>query len=245
MFVGSIEDKKKSIKKRIQVSIIVITAALLSYQIVSYFSQEGTIQFFKGIWRNPTYVGAIAPCSQAVAEETVSYLKASNQDFVNVLEVGGGTGQFTKTIEKTLQNLLLEGKIKNYKVDVIEIDSEYCTELTRMFSHNKNITIHCKDASVGFNAKYDFIISSLPFTNLPVDLVQKILTNYQQSIVSGGIVSYIEHKYLPVILSKFLFGKKFEEFCSRKKIINDFRESGACVRNTVWKNIIPMFVYHI
>ena len=221
--------------------------ALSTYQLVSYLSQDGVLSFYKGILRNPSTVGAIVPCSEHVAEEAIRYLNLVRQDRVNVLEVGGGTGQFTKSIEASLEKLVDRRAIKTYSVDVIEIDSQYCQELNRMFAYNKNIKIHCQDAAVGFGGKkYDFIISSLPFTNIPPDVVNKILQNYKVSIKPSGVASYIKHRFLPKAMSLFLFGEKYVEFKQREKYVKSFRSSGVeYERNTVWRNVIPMFVYHV
>lgn len=238
---------KSSRKKTVVLTILFAALALTTYQVASHLSQDGVLSFYKGILRNPSTVGAIVPCSQYVAEESVRYVSLAKQDTVSVLEVGGGTGQFTKTIEKALNKLVVSGSIKNYNVDVIEIDGEYCKELKRMFAGNANIKIHCKDAAVGFGEKkYDFIISSLPFTNIPAGVVGQILENYKSSIKDGGVVSYIKHRFLTTAMSKFLFGKKYAEFKEREGYIKDFRSSGSSLeRNTIWRNVIPMFVYHI
>lgn len=238
---------RNSKRKTIILSLSFILVTFCTYQVASYLSQDGVIAFYKGILRNPTTVGALVPCSEYVANETVRYLNRSKQDFVNVLEVGGGTGQFTKSIVNSLEKLSSDGAIKKYNVDVVEIDNQYCQELERMFAKYPNVNILCQDAcNINDIKKYDFIISSLPFTNIPPDVVNKILENYKNSIKDGGVVSYIKHRFLPKGMSFFLFGSKYAEFKKREEFVRTFRRSGKSYkRNTVWRNIIPMFVYHV
>lgn len=225
-------------------SIVVITLLLISgiYKGAHYFWGEHYVTFFKGIVRNPSQVGAVTPASVFVAHEITSPIRNYPKDTpLRVLEVGGGSGIFTTAIEAALAD-----HSGDYTVDVVEIDPEYCAVLEERFKSNKHIAIHCENI-LNFNADepYHIIVSSLPFNTLDTNLVRHILQKYQQLVVSGGSISFVEHMWFPSLTELLKRGEDKKDFRTRRALIKEFRESYPHDVVSVYANISPMYVYHL
>lgn len=160
---------------------------------------------------------------------------------LRVLEVGGGSGIFTGSLVKQLEQLHDHA----YQLDVIEIDANYCAALTKRFAPYANVHIHCIDATLWEPAyQYDYIVSSLPFTNMPVPVVQAILTKYEQIIKPGGIVSYVQ-LMLANQRGKLLRGTEKETFNKKVALLEQFNDAFEFQRANVWLNITPAYVHHL
>src|SRR3990167_9756485 len=143
-----------------------------------YLLGEDPIPFIQGMFRNPMTVGALAPCSSFVAEEItrpITHIGGESQQQVRVLEVGAGTGQLTQKIINRLNELQTKGSIAGYTLDLVELDEQFCAQLREKFA-SSSIRVHCQNVSNFVSEeKYDAIISSIPFTNLPAAVVEDIL----------------------------------------------------------------------
>lgn len=214
---------------------------LLIYQGARVLWGEDYMTFFKGALRNPFRVGAVSPCSVFVAYEIIKYVAQNNQQALRVLEVGGGSGALTRELEKVLTN-----KKVDYILDVIEIDPEYSALLQKRFAHNKNITIYCKNV-LEFNPgyQYDYIISSLPFTTMDTELITQILKYYEAMIISGGILSYVEHMWFPELQQKMLNGDEKQLFAKKRTVVNTFKDTYLMETVNVYRNITPLYVHHL
>ena len=216
-----------------------------AYKTSQYLWEDNSAEFFKGILKNPKNVGAFSPCSKFVAKEITKKVSDCSGD-VNILEVGAGTGQFTTKIEKILTELKDNQKISSYIYDVVELNPEFCAVLKEKFKDNPNIKIHCIDISKWqSDYKYDCIISAVPFGNIPNDIVKNILSNYENIIKNGGLLSYVELMFLPQIKRSFTFGESKKLIGEKQSIIDQFREKYLIETVYIWKNITPAYVYHL
>lgn len=229
------------LKKIIYVSIVSIAIIISSYHVVHWVWDGNMLLFLQGMVHNPLQVGAFTPCSRFVAEEITKYVKqASNNNNLRVLEVGAGSGIFTKKLEKVLskKNVL-------YHLDVIEIDSHYCEILHKRFDKNKSIQIHCTNIMQWKPTDtYDFIISALPFALLSYDMVTSICLLYQQWIKPEGILSYYEHMWLPELKKHFLSGPRKSEYEQKRDYLKEFKKQYVFEKHNIWANITPVRVYH-
>ncbi len=211
------------------------------------------LSFWMGVLRNPEQVGAIAPGSPYLAKEISKQIESAyalnqaNQP-LRVLEAGGGCGALTADIEKRL------GEInRGYILDVIEIDPGYCQVLHQKFSHNPNIRIHCADVSAwnpGY--QYDVIISSLPFTSLPSDLVVRIVEQFKKLTKKGGFISYFEYILLADMKKAYLGVKELfveeqpkKEFEKKVSTLSNFRKEFGIESKRVFLNVMPAEIHHL
>lgn len=218
----------------------------LSTSILTHQEQE-RFSFWHGILRNPAQVGAIAPCSSRVAQEISKHIntainnRTDTKQPMHILEVGGGCGALTEEIEKKLNET---GEM--YLLDVLEIDAHYCTILQEKFKHNPRVQIRCVDATTWSPSYcYDVIISSLPFTSLPNEVVMAMVNQFKNLVKKGGFISYLEYILLARLKKAFLLGEKKKEFEEKISVLSDFKKDFGIETTKIWLNIMPANIHHL
>jgi len=233
---------------------ILLSAALLTalstvglYQGGKFLWGEDAVPFFKGILRDPKTNGAFTPCSRFVADDITKPLHAL-RGAVQVLEVGAGTGQFSKRAYVILKDLLDKNIITEFHLDLVEIDAAYCDILRKKFADMPEITVHCADVTTLSKADnyYDAIISAVPFTRMSVDVVDSILKSYVRMVKPCGSLSYVELMWLPNIKKTILsFAHKEAETVAMISLLKDFQAHYKVETHKVWMNITPAYVHHL
>lgn len=199
---------------------------------------EGSSSFMIALIRDPRKVGAFSPSSCYAAREIVRSIVPSPDRKIRVLEVGAGTGVFTREIINRLQGY-------SYDLDIIELEPDFCRQLYRKFGHIKNVKIHAIDVlQWAPDKKYDVIISALPFTNFSEDFVRTVLEKYEKILVPNGRLSYIKIM-VPNFLRKFFLRRKPEEFKRREEFIEHFKQKYSEETVLVFKNLPPLYVEHL
>jgi phospholipid N-methyltransferase len=199
--------------------------------------------FFRQFRQNFFHIGAILPSSPALGRAAAVYL-AQKQGQAQVLEVGAGTGAFTREIVPLLQ--------PGDSFDIVEINPELMTYLQGRFRQEprfetKGVEINFITADiryVPFAHRYDYIIFSLPLTNFPPSLVQEILDLMLDCLKPGGIFSYV--KYIFVGRLKCWFGSPSvgAEMRTNQEIINHFARQYQIERRAVLQNVPPAWTYY-
>lgn len=172
----------------------------------------GRTNFLKQFWSETKMVGSIFPSSIFLAK---LILKNINFQSARVIvELGPGTGIFTKKIlEKMHPDALLF---------VFELNDSFYTQLKSDLSDPRVILIH---DSAEFIQKYlnehnllsaDYIISSLPYSNFPDQLKNKLIDESYQSLKSHG--KYIQFQYS--LKCKPLFEEKFQDIKIDHTLLN-------------------------
>ena len=191
------------------------------------FWGRGVGFFLKGVLNDGLSVGAVTPCSRYVARACTKYL-AKHKEPKFVLEVGAGTGAITREIVRHIND--------GDQLDVVEIDQDYIQYLQKRFGKLRNVSIFSQDVSCwDTEKKYDFIISTVPFTSLPLDVVVKIIEKYEELIKPGGYIVYVEYngvastrESLLELGNRIRFSKKFHdwltEFRAKRNLLRDLRE---------------------
>jgi len=196
------------------------------------------IFFFLQALKSYRSTGAIAPSSRFLARSIVQSIpKISSNENKRILEVGCGTGAFTKEILKTLQ--------AGDAFHLVELSKDFCVAieegLLKSFrEENPEIEVVLHNApieEVNIDGEFDAIICGLPFNNFPVELVQHLFEVMLKSLRLGGELAYFE--YLGLLKLKRIFG--FPKIRRETKIrTNDIKtrytkQQGS--QETVWCNI--------
>ncbi len=159
--------------------------------------------FILNFFKQHNTVGAIAPSSPALARAITQALADNTAQGKIVLEVGAGTGVFTKKI----LSLLNDGD----RLIAVEFVPEFCTMLEELFKTEleSGKLILIQGDILQFNPEailfdeafngFDHIISGLPFNSFDSSFVNKVLTQYKRWIKKGGSISYFEYAALPAI----------------------------------------------
>jgi len=175
--------------------------------------------FIQQFWREKKMVGSISPSSPFLTEKMLE-----NVDFNEakvIIEIGPGTGVFTRRILKKLN--------PDTRLLVFELNQDFYTTLKdeiideRCIFINDSAEFLHKYLQLNNLEKVDYIISSLPLSNIPIRIVLKILHTSKNVLTSNG--KFIQFQYS-------LNQKKALEHVFTKVSI-DF---------TTW-NIPPAFIY--
>jgi phospholipid N-methyltransferase len=171
--------------------------------------------------------GAIAPSSSYLAKAMVSPLLGRNSTPIKVLEVGAGTGSFTREIYRHLQ--------AGDELDVYELNPKFSSHLDSLLQElpQKKNGIRCRL----FN-------SGLPFNNFDSRTVGEILGIYIDRLTQKGILSYFEYPVLPRIKMQFLPPAQRHEAMNTRKTVRAFAENYQFNSTQVWWNLPPATARH-
>lgn len=204
---------------------------------------EGLI-FLRRFCSNPSQVGALAPSSKALAKEISIHIpdrshESSEEGAKRYLEIGAGSGSFTRKIVKKLG--------PGDHLDVVEFDANFCKQLQDEFKEyidNGQVTIHQISITEYQANPYDVIISGLPLNAFKSEFVNKILIKYEELAKEGAYISYFEYIALEKIKKAFLCGSDYTNFCSVLKQKKAFTKKHSATSVRVLGNLPPARVQH-
>ena len=154
--------------------------------------------------KNPKTVGAIAPSSKYLADKMVDEIDFSKAKCI--VEYGPGTGIFTEKILARINS--------DATVVLIEINNEFYLNLRKLYGHKKNIIIIngsaenidkvLKKHSINH---IDYVISGLPFTSLPKEVSNCILSKTSSLLRNKGEFITFQYSLFKLNLFKEYFNK--------------------------------------
>ncbi len=198
------------------------------------------VRLFYSEFRNTfKTTGAIAPSSPMLAKAMTLPLSQRSFRPVSVLEVGPGTGSFTRAILKHLR--------PGDQIDIYELNPRFHGYLLQCLPWQDYIArgIQCSLQNadvrqVGQDVRYDYIVCGLPFNNFEPHLVADILSVLIDRLALNGVFSYFEYIFSHEFKARFL-----KEPAERERMI----QVGITVRrfmqkhqfgcNQVWFNLPP------
>jgi phosphatidylethanolamine/phosphatidyl-N-methylethanolamine N-methyltransferase len=194
--------------------------------------------FFSQFTENFTTTGAIAPSSPLLGRAITHPLSLRSSRSIQVLEVGPGTGAFTRQIAKHLR----PGDL----LEIYELNPRFCEYLRQnlpweVFQSNG---IHCRlhnadVRDIGRDLQYDYIVCGLPFNNFEPELVSDILAVLIDRLATNGVFSYFEYNLSHEFKSKFLKSKDRQRMLRVGKIVRSFVEQHQFGYRQVWLNLPP------
>ncbi|WP_318614537.1 class I SAM-dependent methyltransferase [Sporosarcina sp. YIM B06819] len=177
------------------------------------------LKFLKEYIKHPRNTGAIAASTSQLAKGMVNGIDFGKANCI--VEIGPGTGAFTKEIVKRKQpgTLLL----------LIEINEVFSAVLQERYKHDPSIQVingsaehiesYLKSSNIG---EIDYCVSGLPFASLPAKVSANILKNVMELLKPGG--QFITFQYS---LVKLTFIKEYFSQIDVEK---------------VWFNLPPAYV---
>ena len=184
-----------------------------------------SINFLSQVIKNPTKIGAIAPSSKGLAELIVQ--ESQLQDAKVIVELGPGTGVFTKAI--------LEAMSPDADYFALEINKDFVDTLE--YTHPEATVYHDSAEAIGEylkkhgHDKGDRVISGLPWTAFNLEFQQSMVSKIYDSLEDGGLFltfAYFPFNHLPK-------GRSFYELLSGKFT--------SVQKTDVVSNLPPAFVY--
>lgn len=209
--------------------------ALLLFGLGYCYLFYGNCLFLFRFVAEPERTGSITPTSKTAARELIQPMLALSGPRT-ILEVGAGSGPVTEVIIKELQ--------PGDRFDVLEIDPSLCDLLQDRFKEYDQVHVHCTPVERWRPAyRYDAIISTIPFNNLSVTIINAILERFEQLGKSGGTVSYLE--YIGGAELKNLLAKDKQEAQAKSDRLKAFRDEHNTHTATVVANVPPTYVHHV
>ncbi len=150
--------------------------------------------FYEQFRRHFLATGAIAPSSAFLARAITAPLAhacRAGRTGLRVLEVGPGTGVFTRAILQQLRS--------GDALDIYEINPAFEPLLrarlmqARVESRGITVGLHIADICQSPPAAYDYIVSGLPLNNFAPEQVSAILALFMERLSPGGVLSYFEY----------------------------------------------------
>ncbi len=198
---------------------------------------ENSCLFFKRFIQDPVQVSSVIPSSAALTAKVLSKINTEDPTPRRYLEVGAGSGAFTREILKKLR--------PQDELDIVEIDPEFCRLLREMCFDLPNVRVY--DQSITdyqSDERYDVIISGLPVHGLSAQIVGDALRNYETLAKPGGYISHFEYILLPKIKQRFLTGERGRDFDLLLNTKQRFIEKYHPEIQKVWGNFPPAQVLH-
>ena len=150
------------------------------------------LSFVRQAMKDMQHTGAVWPSGPALTAVMTRSLKAASGPR-RLLEVGPGTGAFTKSVLKALR--------PGDEFVIVELNQEFSREidqkLLRPFRNSHpgiQVELVCapiQTAPVG--GQFDYIVCGLPFNNFPPSLVRAIMRRLLSLLRPGGELAYFEY----------------------------------------------------
>ncbi|NNF00152.1 MAG: hypothetical protein HKN25_14125 [Pyrinomonadaceae bacterium] len=152
------------------------------------------LQFFQAFLKNPLKVGAIAPSSSDLARKMLEGVEPNENSVL--LELGVGTGAFTKFISEVVHDE------KSYLG--IELDQHLVKNLRAKFPGLRFMRGNaCKTFALHKRSKFgkvDYILSGLPFVSMPNEVNARIFSQIEMFMDLGctfRTFQYAHGYYMP------------------------------------------------
>ncbi len=224
--------KNKKIKSKINYTFYTIKKIYKRFKI----SQTGqcieknvssSLKFLNNFKDNAVRTGAIAPSSKTLAKYITDIALLDERKCI--VELGSGTGSFTKEIikKKSKGSLFFSLEINKY---FAEKTKTCCPDATIHNDSAENIQKYLKEAQ---KDECDCIISGLPWSCFDEKYQTDLIDRIYESLERNGeflTFAYLQSSFLPQ-------GIKF------KKLLND-RFKVVIQTKIIWNNLPPAFVYH-
>jgi phosphatidylethanolamine/phosphatidyl-N-methylethanolamine N-methyltransferase len=161
----------------------VLTVAVFLCALLAFGFKEKSL-FWGEFLANPSAVGSVVPSSDELSEimtETVT-----EKDFV--IELGAGTGPFTKRLAE---------KLPAGQLFIVENNAAFCEKLKKDYPDQNTLCIDAREIHKhipkALHGKINVVVSGLPFRSLPDKVADEILESLRK--VCAPNVKIIQFTY--------------------------------------------------
>ena len=176
---------------------------------------------------NPKKVGAIAPSSKALAQALDDAVDL--KQYSTIIELGPGTGSFTRKIVKE--------KNPDALFFMIEADKKMADMMKKTFPEYETYLDYASNLRTYLNKhdlkKCDLVVSGLPFALFDQELQLETLDAVVDALDEGGQFLTFTYRHSKMLGPARKFQKNLESRFSEVK-----------TTTTVWNNLPPAFWYH-
>jgi phosphatidylserine decarboxylase len=202
------------------------------------------VYFLRQLQTSFRSIGALIPTSSYAARMMASeYARRAGPR--NILEVGPGTGSITAEIVRTMR--------PGDRLTLCELNADFVAYLRERFEREPDFrrvrdqatVLHMDVTQLDRSERFDYIISAVPFNNLPPTLVESILECYRESLQPDGVLTYIEYAYLRALKQRLLSGEAAEQFDAVNQILDSYIERYQFRRDFDPRNVPPAWARHL
>ncbi len=196
-------------------------------RLYKHFRVSKAGQFLNDFKDNIIQTGAIAPSSKTLANYIINIANLNEKRCI--VELGSGTGVFTKKIikKKNRASVFFSLEINRYFVNKTK---DCCPDAQIHNDSAENIQIYLSQLD---KKECDCIISGLPWSCFSEEYQANLIEKIYESLENGGeflTFAYLQSSFLPQ-------GIKF------KKLLED-KFKVVIQTKTIWNNLPPAFIYH-
>lgn len=199
---------------------------------------NGVLAFLSQAIKETRNTGAVLPSSAALAKAMTRSLRRATGS-KRVLEVGPGTGPFTREILKTLH--------AGDELHIVEINPTFARRLETVLlepfrEENSNIRIEMHVHPIQeapLKGHFDHIVCGLPFNNFSPELVRSIFRRLLELLHSGGELAYFEYAGVRVLKSSLVGERGRKELKSIEALGRVLRKRHQGRRELVLGNVPP------
>ena len=189
------------------------------------------LTFFRQLTKSYNEIGAMLPSSRSLGRQMITPLIECEHP-VRILEVGPGTGPFTREI---LANMRAEDHLSVCEINPVFLESlkrklekfppfQKHRDRVRFFEGPvQELGSQVKQSGV----KFDLIVSSLPFSNFTPELVDEILSLFKELTADGGSVVFMEYLGLRRLSALFATQPRRERMLRVEEVVNKWKKYAA------------------
>lgn len=205
---------------------------------------QESFYFLRQFGRDIAKVGAILPTS-AVAGRAMASEFARRHGKRRILEVGAGTGAISAEIIRQMRD--------GDELVLCELNADFVAYLQERLERDPlfverrpQITLLQMDVTkIDRRERFDFIISGIPFTNCPPDVVKSIFDCYREILKPDGVLSFIEYAYLRTLKQLFLTPAARRKVEQVNRVVTDVVDQHLFRLDFVGRNLPPAWVRHL
>ncbi len=188
--------------------------------------------------------GAVLPSGRFLCRALARFVRAQHR-CQQILEVGPGTGAVTRHIVRAMQ--------PHDTLDLVEINSSFARHLRRCLRQDRLFqpaaerirVIEDDVANLGGNARYDVIISGLPFNNFSTSTVRSLLASLMDLLRPGGTLSFFEYIGVRKLKSLLSGPKQRCQIRAVGQVLDDLLDRHEFARDVISFNAPPAWVHHV
>ncbi len=207
-------------------------------------SMNEKFYFIRQLGQGFDRIGAIIPTSRYAARAMSSECFRYPGPRI-LLEAGAGTGAITAQIVRQLG--------PDDRLVVCEINPDFVAYLRQRFEREPDfqrvrdqVTLYAASVTdIQGYAEFDGIISAIPFTSCPPELIESILEHYRTLLKPGGTLTYIEYAYLRWMKQYIVTGAARDRAQAVQRILDHYIQSYQFRRDLVWRNVPPAWIRHL
>jgi len=205
---------------------------------------KDNLVFFSECFRNFKTTGSFWPTSRKAALNLCSPLK-NVKGARHILEIGPGTGSVTV--------VLLEQMTEQDTLTVCEINPRLMACLKARLANNENYKKHADRVhfflgavqDMAENITFNAIVCAVPFNNFDAALTKEIFDKAERLAEDGALMSYYEY----IILGDAVKLSPSQEQRKRIRGVTRYIKKEwmpyVVSKKSIWKNMLPIYVYTI